>query len=148
LFGRGKRVADPSTVEDWLSLAAQHELAASLLIDNRKAAAQGWWHCGMAAEASIKAYILWSKRPTDWQAYAAKNGLRTHDLGKLLSHAGIGLSAGDPMAPSWHMMISWDHRQRYDPQRMPRIVAKNTYEATFGPSVAVTWIRSRLIAKG
>jgi hypothetical protein len=53
---------DPQSPSEWLSLVRQHEAAAHRLADDRLAAAQAYFHVGLATECALKAYIMWRER--------------------------------------------------------------------------------------
>jgi hypothetical protein len=63
---------------------------------------------------------------------------------KLVQIAGIPLKTKDPVGPSWKVVLDWDRNQAYDPNPMPRRVARSMIEAAFGPQGVVTWIRETL----
>ena len=111
---------------------------------DRVAAPQALFHVGFAAECALKALIMSRERLNGWPSKASREELYTHDLRVLARIAGVNLSATDIHAPSWHLVLQWDRNQGYDPQRMPRKVAKNWVEAAFGPDGVVTWIKLTL----
>jgi len=138
------RTVDPQSPSGWLSLARQHEVSARLLAENRDAAAQAYGHVGFAAECALKAYIMWKERLNTWPDKDSRKELYTHDLRKLVQIAGIELNTRDPIGPSWAVVLQWDRGQAYDPDRMPRKVARSMIEAAFGQKGVVTWIRETL----
>jgi hypothetical protein len=111
---------DPQSPSDWLSLARQHERAAGVLADNRLAAAQAYFHVGLATECALKAYIMWRERLNIWPDRGSRPELYTHDLRKLVEIAGIEPTTRDPIGPSWATVLQWDRGQGYDPSPMPR----------------------------
>lgn len=137
-------MSDPSSIEDWLRLVAQHERAANLLCEDKHAAQQGAFHVGLAVECALKAYIIRTERLNAWPSRDARPELYTHDLRELFRIAGLAFRPSDPVAPSWHVMLQWDRRQGYDPRPMPRKVARSMFEAAFSQRGAVTWIRLSL----
>jgi hypothetical protein len=44
----------------------QHEQSARVLAGDRVAAGQAYFHVGIAAESSLKAYIMWKERLNSW----------------------------------------------------------------------------------
>jgi hypothetical protein len=134
----------PNTVEEWLTLAAQHQGTARVLSSNKALAAQGFFHAGLAVECALKAYIFKKERFNAWPSKEMRPDLWTHDLRELVRIAEIPLDAGAPQAPAWHVVLQWDRAQGYDPARMPRRVAQSMVEAAFGELGVVTWIRQKL----
>lgn len=135
---------DPQSPSEWLSLVRQHEAAARALAQTRLAAAQAYFHVGLATECALKAYIMWSERLNSWPDIGSRRELYTHDLRKLVEIAGIELRTTDPTGPSWAVVLQWDRGQGYDPSPMPRKVAGSMIEAAFGDDGVVTWIRRTL----
>ena len=127
-----------------MALAAQHEQSARVLARDRVAAGQAFFHVGIAAECSLKAYIMWNERLNSWPARGLRPDLYTHNLWKLVQIAGIALNTKDPIGPSWKVVLDWDRNQAHDPKPMPRRVARSMIEAAFGPQGVVTWIRETL----
>jgi hypothetical protein len=127
-----------------MALAEQHEQSARVLARDRVAAGQAYFHVGVAAECSLKAYIMWKERLNSWPDRSLRPELYTHDLRKLVQIAGIQLKTTDPLGPSWKVVLDWDRNQAYDPKPMPRRVALSMIEAAFGPKGVVTWIREIL----
>jgi hypothetical protein len=127
-----------------MALAEQHEQSARVLAGDRVAAGQAYFHVGIAAESSLKAYIMWKERLNSWPDRSLRPELYTHDLRKLVQIAGIQLKTTDPLGPSWKVVLDWDRNQAYDPKPMPRRVARSMIEAAFGPQGVVTWIRETL----
>jgi hypothetical protein len=115
-----------------------------LLAEDRSAAAQAYSHVGFATECALKAYIMWSERLNSWPDKGSRPDLYTHDLRKLVEIAGIELRTTDPIGPSWATVLQWDRGQGYDPNPMPRKVARSMIEAAFGEEGVVTWIRRTL----
>jgi hypothetical protein len=137
-------MASPNTVEGWLTLTRQHQDSAEMLSDDKSAAAQGYFHAGLAVECALKAYIMRRQRFNTWPSRQARPDLWTHDLRALREIAQIPLIAAAPVAAAWHIVLQWDRNQGYDPARMPRKVAKSMVEAAFGKNGVVTWIRQSL----
>lgn len=115
-----------------------------MLAEDRGAAAQAYSHVGFATECALKAYIMWSKGLNSWPDKGSRPELYTHDLRKLVEIAGIELRTTDPIGPSWATVLQWDRGQGYDPNPMPRKVARSMIEAAFGEEGVVTWIRRTL----
>jgi hypothetical protein len=136
---------DPQSPSEWLAVAKQHEASARLLAESRVAAAQAYFHAGFAVECALKAYIMSKGRLNGWPDRDSRPELYTHDLRKLVGIAGIQLSTTDPIGPSWKVVLDWDRNQAYDPNPMPRRVARSMVEATFGQKGVVTWIREILV---
>ena len=143
-FLASSSVMDPQSPSEWLKLAEQHEEAARALARNRLAAAQAYFHVGIAAECALKAYIMWKERLNSWPDRSSRRDLYTHDLRKLVQIAEIERSSRDPVGPSWAVVLQWDREQGYDPAPMPRKVAHSMVEAAFGEKGVVTWIRKTL----
>ncbi len=137
-------MADPDSIEGWLALVSQHEAVARTMAANKIAAAQGWWHAGIAVECALKAYIMWKERLNAWPSREARGDLFTHDVRALSLIAGLTVGPTNPIAASWHLVFQWDRNQGYDPKPMPRKVARSMVEAVFGIDGVVTWIRSSL----
>jgi hypothetical protein len=127
-----------------MALARQHEESARLLAANRVVAGQAYFHVGIAAECALKAFIMWKERLNSWPDSALRPELYTHDLRKLVRIAGIPLTTTDCVGPSWKVVLDWDRNQAYDPNPMPRRVARSMIEAAFGQEGVVTWIRETL----
>jgi hypothetical protein len=135
---------DPQSPAEWMALAQQHEKSARLLANDRLAAGQAYFHVGFAAECALKAYIMWKERLNTWPDNALRPELYTHDLRKLVRIAGIPLTTKDRVGPSWKVVLDWNRNQAYDPNPMPRRVARSMIEAAFGQEGVVTWIRETL----
>jgi len=114
------------------------------MAEDKRAAAQGHFHAGIAVECALKAYIMRVERLNSWPSKEAREDLYTHDLRRLRAIAGIQLNPTALTASSWHVVLQWDRGQAYDPQPMPRKAARSMVEAAFGSSGAVTWIRLSL----
>ena len=127
-----------------MSLVRQHEAAARRLAEDRDTAAQAYFHVGSAAEFALKAYIMWKERLNSWPDRDARRELYTHDLTTLVEIAEIELTTTDPTGASWKTVLDWDRSQGYDPNPMPRKVARSMIEAAFGEKGVVTWIRKTL----
>lgn len=137
-------MADPQTIEEWLRLAVQHELAAKELCGNPAAASMGHHHAGFVVECCLKAYIMHRERLNSWPSIAARRELYTHDLRRLAAIADITMSPLDELAPAWHVVLEWDRNQAYDPAHMPPKVAWAMYQAACGEKGVATWLRSIL----
>lgn len=137
-------VADPNSPSEWLALAAQHEVSARLLAENKIGAGQSVFHVGLAVEAALKAYIMYVERLNGWPSKEARPELYTHDLRALVKAAGIKLTPLDPRAASWHLVLQWDRGQGYEPQTPSRKFARSWVRAASGEEGVVTWIRSIL----
>jgi len=135
---------DPQSPAEWMALVEQHEKSARMLAGDRVAAGQAYFHVGVAAESATKAYIMASERLNSWPDRALRPELHTHDLRKLVKIAGIELRTKNPLGPSWKVVLDWDRNQAYDPNPMPRKVARSMIEAAFGLKGVVTWIRETL----
>lgn len=114
------------------------------MVDDKKAASQGFFHCGIAAECALKAYIWHVERFNQWPDRESRKDLYTHDLRVLRKIAGIELDPKSATAPAWLVVLQWDRHQGYDPNPMPRKVARSMFEATFGKDGVVTWLRQSL----
>lgn len=139
-----EHLPDPKSIAEWLLLAKHHERVAVQMADDKLAAGQAAFHAGLAVECALKAYIWHRERFNQWPDKAARPDLHHHNLRKLRDVAGIKIKPTDSNAPSWHVMLSWDRSQGYDPKPMPRKVAKSYVEASFGTDGVVTWIRGQL----
>ncbi|MGV1757637.1 hypothetical protein ACQZ6F_17425 [Rhizobium sp. A22-96] len=135
---------NPSSIDGWLSLCRQHEIAARATADNKEAAAQGFFHAGLAVECALKAYIWHLERFNAWPDKDQRPDLHTHNLRVLKDIAGIKITVTDSNAPCWHVVLQWDRNQAYDPKPMPRKVARAMVEAAFGDEGIVTWLRQTL----
>lgn len=144
LWVYGLRVADPQSVEEWLQKARAHEVSAKLLSDDKVAAGEALFHVGLGTECALKALIMRRHGLNGWPTRDLRPDLYTHNLRDLLVLADVQLSARDPRAASWKVVLDWDRNQGYDPKPMPRKVAKAWVEAAFGEKGAVTWIRMTL----
>jgi hypothetical protein len=136
---------NPQSPAEWLALAVQHEEAARVLAENRVAAGQSYSHVGFAVEAALKAYVMRKERLNGWPDKELRSDLYTHDLRKLVAVAQIELKPRNPIGPSWAVVLQWDRAQGYDPEPMPRRVARSMVEAAFGEKGVVTWIRRTLV---
>ena len=87
---------------------------------------------------------MWRERLNSWPDKGLRPELYTHDLRKLVRIAGIPLTSKDRVGPSWKVVLDWDRSQDYDPDPMPRRVARSMIEAAFGQDGVVTWIRETL----
>ena len=136
-------MADPTSVEEWLALAKQHEIAAKRLLTARQTTTQAVFHAGVAMECAIKAKIIREQRFNAWPTKSARPDLYTHDLSKLIVFANIQLDPRSATASAWHVALQWDRNQGYD-QPMPMRVARSMLEAAFGTQGILPWIRQSL----
>jgi len=132
---------NPQTPDEWWQLAAQHEAAARILIDNKMTAAQGYFHVGLAVEAALKAYICKKERFNRWPDRKDDPALYTHNLWKLFARSAIVVDSTSSFAPNWQIILHWKREDGYNPQEMPRKVARAFFEAAFGEDGVVTWLR-------
>lgn len=88
---------DPQSTSEWLSLVRRHETAARLLIDDRDACGELYFHVGTAAECALKAYIMWKERLNAWPEKDIRPDLYTHNLRRLAEIAGIQITTHDPV---------------------------------------------------
>jgi hypothetical protein len=137
-------MADPATPEEWLALVAQHERVALAMQNDRRAAAQAYYHAGQGVECALKAYIMRRERLNGWPSRQSRPELYTHDLVALATIARISFTPQSRLAPSWSLVRQWTRDQSYDPKPMPRKVAKSWVEAAFGQEGIVTWLRATL----
>jgi HEPN domain-containing protein len=138
-------LAEPSSIDEWLRLAEQHEEMARLAAESRLSAAQALFHVGSATECALKALIMQRERLNNWPARDMRPELWTHSLWRLIRIAGVELDPNDEGAASWHVVLNWDRNQAYDPKPMPRKVARQWVAAAFDEEGVVTWIR-RILA--
>lgn len=136
-------MSDPKSPEEWLRLAAQHELAAKTMCEDRKAAGMAYGHVGFGAECALKAYIMHKERFNQWPSKDSRPDLHTHNLRDLMDIAGIPRDPKGPLAPQWAVVLQWNRAQGYDPKPTPRKVARQMVEAAFGSDGVVTWIRQQ-----
>ena len=134
-------MADPDTPDEWFALARQHEATARAVVTSRIAAGQAVFHVGLAVECALKAYIMRNERLNGWPSKESRRDLHTHDLRQLLSASGLVIARSDPTAPAWALVLQWDRNQAYDPQPIPRKVARQWVESAFGPEGVVEWVR-------
>lgn len=137
-------MADPQSVDEWCALSQQHEAAAKLLCDDRKAAGQAIFHVGLAVEALLKAYIMKKERFNRWPSRHDRRDLYTHVLRDLLAASEITLDASDPLAPSWHTVLQWNRAQGYEPMLTPCSVARSYVDAAFGEHGVAVWLKSQI----
>lgn len=114
------------------------------MVEHKLAAGQAAFHAGLAVECALKAYIWHIERFNQWPDKNSRPDLYHHNLRRLKDIAGIVIKSTDSNAPTWHVMLSWDRNQAYDPKPMPRKVARDYVEAAFGENGVVTWIRAQL----
>lgn len=127
-----------------MRLCRQNEVTARIMAEDKEAAAQGFFHAGIAVECALKAYIWHRQRFNNWPSKEDRPDLHTHNLRKLKDIAGLKIKTTDAQAPSWHIVLQWDRNQAYDPKPMPRKVARSMVEASFGKDGVVTWMRQTL----
>ena len=137
-------MADPQSPDEWLRLARQHELTARAMASSREAASQGFWHAGIAVEATLKAYIMARERLNGWPSKELREDLYTHDLRNLMRTAALSVPQRGPTRASWHVALQWQRNQGYDPAVMPRKVAQGMVDAVFGVDGVVTWLRENM----
>lgn len=137
-------MADPTSVEEWLALAAQHEEIARFACESRTAAQQGYFHVLMAVECTLKAYIWHRERFDHPPSQQDRPDLYSHNLRVLKDLSGITISRHDPTAPAWFVILQADRAQYYNPKPMPRRVSRAMLEAAFGLDGVVTWLASRI----
>ena len=114
------------------------------MCESRTAAGIAFQNVGFATECALKAYIMRRERFNRWPSKASRPDLHTHDLRKLMQIAGIVVHPKDALAPSWHIVLQWDRDQGYDPNPMPRKVARSMVEAAFGSAGVVAWLRQQI----
>jgi hypothetical protein len=137
-------IREPSTIDGWVQLARQHELAAGSLIAKRDTRQQAIYHAGSALECLLKALIMKEERFNLWPSRSARNDLYIHDLRKLLQFAKIDLTPTSPSAAEWSIVLQWDRWQGYDPTEMPRRVARSYLDAAFGQTGVAKWLMTQL----
>jgi hypothetical protein len=137
-------MADPDSVEQWLALVRQHEVAAKEMCENKIAARMGYDHAALAVECALKAYIWHTERFNQRPSKDERPYLYGHNLRVLKDAAGIKIKSTDRQAPSWFVVLQWDRSQYYDPKPMPRKVARSMVEAAFGEDGVVTWLRQQM----
>lgn len=125
-----------------MSLARRKEAAARALLDDRKQGATVWECAGFGVEFALKAIIAKKERFNEWPTAAAFPDLYTHNLRKLMVVAGVTLPANSVVAPHFATVLHWDRQHSYSANRVPRRVAKQMFEAAFGPDGVVAWISS------
>lgn len=133
-----------NSVADWLRLVEQHRITAVAVAEDKVAAGQALFHVGLAVECALKAYIMHVERPNSWPSKSARPDLYTHDLRALARIAQLQVGPRDPHAASWSIVMQWDRNQGYDPNPMPRRVARSWVDAAFGPDGVVTWISQKI----
>ena len=137
-------MADPASADEWMMLVQRHERTARVMARDKVAAAEGFFHAGLAVECALKAYIMRRERLNGWPSRDARPELHTHDLRRLMAIADIRPGPRDPEAPAWAVVLLWQRNAGYDPRPMPRRFAQAMVDAAFGEKGAVTWIRSNL----
>ena len=135
-------MSQPQTYDEWWALVEQHKRSAELLVCDKDAANQGYYHVGLAVEAALKAYICKNERFNRWPDRSDDPDLYTHNLWKLFRRSGIVLDSRSNFGPCWAVVLQWQRLQGYDHERMPRKVAQSFYEAAFGNYGVVEWLRT------
>lgn len=139
---RRRELPEPQTYEEWWLLVEQHRHSAKLLVSDKNAANQGYFHVGLAVEAALKAYIFKNERFTQWPNRRDDPNLYTHNLWKLFERSGIIVDKQSNFAPSWNVVLQWNRLQGYDCGKMPCNVAQSFYDAAFGECGVVIWLQS------
>lgn len=134
-------MSEPQTYDEWWELVKQHQRAAELLVCDKNAANQGYFHVGLAVEAALKAYIFRKERFNRWPDKSSQPDLYTHNLWKLFKRSGIIIDRQSKLAPSWQVVLQWERLQGYDHEKMPRRVAQSFYDAAFGEFGVIEWLR-------
>lgn len=137
-------LGNPNSVDEWFQLVQRHERAAKILCEDKRAAAEGYFHAGIAIECAIKAYIMHTRRMNRWPDRDEQLDLYTHNIERLGDAAGLQIAPTDRVAAAWLTAISFQRGDAYDPKPMPRKVARDMYAAAFGPDGVVKWIRGLL----
>lgn len=135
-------VSQPSSISDWLDVAAQHEAAADLLYRHQIVAGQAIFHTGLAIECLLKASIMARGGLRVWPSRSKRPDLWSHNLIYLLQAAGLTMLPTDPVAPAWLIVSQWDRGQGYDPKPMPLGAAREMVDAAFGRDGVAPWLRS------
>jgi hypothetical protein len=137
-------VADPVSIDDWKRLAQTHQRSAEVLCRTRHTTQQAVFHAAMSMECLLKAYIMRVERLNAFPDKSSRPGLYTHDLRVLSGIAGIVVTPQDSRAAEWSVVMQWDRNQGYDPDPMPRRVAKSYVEAAFGHNGVARWLKSQI----
>lgn len=137
-------MTDPVSIEDWIALGRTHRLAAERLSKSRHTSQQAVFHAGLAVECLIKALIIRVERLNAWPSRSARPEVYTHNLRSLSAVAKIALLPTSPCAAEWSVVLQWDRNQGYDPDPMPRSVAKSFLEAAFGQDGVSKWLKTQI----
>lgn len=96
---------------------------------------------GFAVEFALKAVIMKRERFNQWPE--DREDLRTHDIRKLLSLAGINpRSLPHPLQVNFKVVLDWDRGHDYTLGSMERRYARSMLEATFGEHGVIPWLKA------
>ncbi|MCF6112010.1 hypothetical protein [Mesorhizobium muleiense] len=126
--------------DEWMKLARSYAKVAETLVENKELCFHAWRNAGFAVECSVKAVIMFHHRWNKWPEKSEMPGVYVHDLAKLVRVAQIVLDPLHPTAPSWHTAMHWNRTQSYNPQNMPRKMARSMLAAATGNNGVIPWL--------
>jgi hypothetical protein len=134
---------DALTADGWWRRCEAKRVVAGRMVDDRKHCREAWIAAGFAVEFALKASICKRERFNAWPSRDSRPDLHQHDLKKLFEIAGIDLRAApaDTQA-AIRQVLDWNRKHDYDAKPMPRKVARSMFEAAFGGSGVVIWLKS------
>ncbi|MBO0906314.1 hypothetical protein [Jiella sonneratiae] len=130
------------TPEDWWRRVEDKRAVAARFKDDRKHAGEAWHASGSAVEFALKACILRREGWNRWPDRSHRPDLYVHDLGRLFAIAQISHEAlPAELRASLRMVLSWRREHEYNGDRVPRRVARQMFEAAFGPDGVIEWLK-------
>lgn len=134
------------SVEEWMDLVKQCQIAADQLLLNDATAHMSWHFIGFAAECAVKAAIMRQNRFNSWPSREARPDVHVHSLKALAKAANIVILPTDAVAPFWQVALSWQRQHMYYPKGAPLVVTRQIYEAVFDEQEGVVaWISRRYL---
>lgn len=129
------------TPEQWLKMAAEHKLAAALLLEKIKLQRVVFGHIGFGIECTLKGALQHKFRYNTWPA-----SLRTHDLSVLMAELGVNVCPQHPIAAAWATVSQWRRSELYNPDEFSLAVVRGLYDAAFSEEGVEPWIRQNFLA--
>lgn len=111
------------------------------MVAHKEFAAEAWRDAGFAVELAVKRLILHRERLNAWPSKEGRPDLYTHSLRKLVEIAGLDIrEAPTAIQASWLVVLSWDRLHDYSAETMPPRVARDMFDAAFGPQGVIQWM--------
>jgi HEPN domain-containing protein len=129
--------------EEWRARAADKERAAKAVADDKRHCREAIVLAGSAVEFALKGLIMKRERFNSWPDRGQRPDLHVHSLEALFDLAHLqhsGLSSA--LRANLRVAFSWSRWIDYEGGRVPRRLARDMMEASFGEDGVVPWLNS------